>query len=85
MRWELLLLRAQLLKAQKRYREAVEYYEEVMKQCSLEVSAYVEAAQCHHELGNMIESKRLLFLASKVDSVNQGEVISLLKEYEMEE
>ena len=42
-------------------------------------------AQCYHELGNRVESKRLLFQASKIENATQGEVIDLLKKYSFEE
>lgn len=42
-------------------------------------------AQCYHELGNRVESKRLLFQASKIENASQGEVIDLLKKYSFEE
>lgn len=59
------------------------YYEKVRTRCSLEISVYVDMAQCYHEIGNIPESKRILFLASKLDSSHK-EVMSLLKEYEYE-
>lgn len=52
-----------------------------MRKCSLEVSVYIDIAQCYHELGNIPESKRVLFLASQVDDSNKEAVITLLKEY----
>lgn len=36
---------------------------------------YVDMAQCYHELENMAESKRLLFLAAKMDSQNQHAIM----------
>lgn len=46
---------------------------------------YVNMAECYHELGNNVESKRLLFQASKIENANQGEVNELLKKYSFEE
>lgn len=74
-----------MYKTQKRYKEALHYYERVKMKCSLEVSVYIDMAQCYRELGDLAESKRILFLASRVDDSNQAGVISLLKEYEMAE
>lgn len=55
-----------------------------MQKCSLEVSVYIDVAECYHELGNIAESKRVLFLARKVDDSNQEPVRSRLKEYEFD-
>ena len=74
-----------MYKHQKKYREAVRFYERVKAKCDLEVSVYVDMAQCYHELGNRVESKRLLFQASKIENASQGEVIDLLKKYSFEE
>ena len=74
-----------MYKHQKKYREAVRFYERVKAKCDLEVSVYVDMAQCYHELGNRVESKRLLFQASKIENATQGEVIDLLKKYSFEE
>ena len=74
-----------MYKHQKKYREAVRFYERVRAKCDLEVSVYVDMAQCYHELGNRVESKRLLFQASKIENASQGEVIDLLKKYSFEE
>lgn len=81
----MLLLQAKLYKSQKKYKEAIRFYEKVKAKCDLEVAVYVDTAQCYHELGDIVESKRLLFQASKIENSNQGEVIALLKEYDFDE
>lgn len=72
---KLLLLQAQVFRLQKQWKSAVGVYEKVLSKSSLEVSVYVDMAQCYHELGNMAESKRLLFLAAKMDSQNQHAIM----------
>ena len=54
----------------------------VQKKCGLEVSVYIELAQCYREIGNIAESKRVLFLASQVDQSSDNNVLALLKELE---
>ena len=72
---KLLLLQAQLFRLQKEWKLAVGVYERILPKSSLEVSVYVDMAQCYHELGNIAESKRLLFLAAKMDSQNQHAIM----------
>ena len=50
-------------------------YERVVLRTTLEVSTYIDMAQCYHELGDIAESKRILFLASKMDSQNQHAIM----------
>ena len=76
-----MLLQAQLLKREGQYERALYFYEQVKMKCSLQVSVYIEMSQCYHELGNIAESKRVLFLASQVDS-DKKDVLVLLRDYE---
>lgn len=71
------------MKRNKQYKKAIHCYEKVRARCSLEISVYIDIAQCYHEIGNIPESKRILFLASKIDSSHE-QVMSLLKQYEYE-
>ena len=72
---KLLLQQAQLYKSQKQWKKAVATYERVVLRTTLEVSTYIDMAQCYHELGDIAESKRILFLASKMDSQNQHAIM----------
>lgn len=75
---KLLLQQAQLYKSQKQWKRAVATYERVVLRTTLEVSTYIDMAQCYHELGDLAESKRILFLASKMDSQNQHAIMVLV-------
>lgn len=65
---KLLLQKAHLLYVEAKYQEAIRLYERVMATSTLEVSAYMELAECYRNLGDTCECNRLLFLAARLDS-----------------
>ena len=68
---KLLLQKAHLRYMETKYKEAIRLYEQVMTKSTLEVSAYMELAECYRKLGDMCECNRLLFLAARLDSNKQ--------------
>lgn len=68
---KLLLQRAQLYRLEQKWREAARMYERVMATTTLDINTYLELAECYHKLGDIGESKRLLYLAARLDSQNQ--------------